>query len=129
LPVILGHGHVGVFGLDKVEADDARVLRGDLKGEKSLGEYLLRRRCAEDLVEETDLYGAGGAGVGLAAVFILIACVEGVIQLFAIDGGFVAEACSQERVAEAAEIFAGGAGGVASPVLGGVGRGARPVEA
>jgi hypothetical protein len=92
LAVILGHGHVGVFRLDEVNADDARVLRRDLKGEKGLGEDLLRRKCAEDLVEETYLHRAGGAGAGLAAVFNFVACVEGIVHLFAINGDFVAEA-------------------------------------
>src|SRR3981189_1719021 len=92
MPVILGQGQVGVFGLNEVEADDAGVLRRDLKGEKSLGEDLLRRKCSKDLVEETYVHRSGDASAGLAAVFNLVACVEGVVQLFAIDGDFVAEA-------------------------------------
>ena len=116
LPVVLGHGHVGVFGLDEVDADDAGILRGDLEGEKGLGEDLLRRKCAKDLVEEADLYGAGGPGAGLAAVFNFVAGVEGVVEFLAIDGDFVAEAGGEESVAEMAEVCAGGSGGVAGAI-------------
>src|SRR5271168_3200149 len=69
LPVVLGHGHVGVLRLHEVEADDARVLRGDLEGEESLGKDLLRRERTKDLIEEADLYRAGGPGIWLATVF------------------------------------------------------------
>jgi len=67
LAVILGHGDVAVFRHDEVEADDAGILRGDLKGEKSLSEDLLRREATEDLIEETYLYGASCSGVRLAS--------------------------------------------------------------
>ena len=72
LAVVLGHGHVGVFGLDEVEADDAGVLRGDFKGEEGLGEDLLRREGAEDLVEEADFDGAGGRALGWPQFSILL---------------------------------------------------------
>jgi len=86
-----------------------------------LCEDMLRRKGAENLVEKANFDGAGSSSTGLAAVFDAISCVEGVVQLFAIDGYLVAEAYLEERVAKMAEIFAGGAGSVIGAVLRGIG--------
>ena len=53
----------------------------------------MRGKGAENLIEKANLDGAGRSGAGLAAVFDAIASVEGIVQFFAIDGDFVAEAC------------------------------------
>ncbi len=92
LPVVLGHGQVAVFRHDEVDANDTRILRGDLEAEERLGEDLLRRKSAKDLVEETNLYRTSGPGAGLATVFNLVAGVERVVEFLAIDGDFVAKA-------------------------------------
>ena len=54
LAVVLGHGHVGVFGLDEVDADYVGIGRGQLEVEEGLGEDLLRGEGAEDLAEEAN---------------------------------------------------------------------------
>jgi hypothetical protein len=128
LPVVLGHGEIGVFGLDKVETDDTRVLGGNLEGEQRLSEDLLRREGAEDLVEEANLDRTGGAGAELAAVFDLVARVESIVQLFPVYGDFVSETGSEQGIAKAAEILAAGPGGVTGAVLRGVSRRAGPFE-
>ncbi len=71
---------------------------------------------AEYLVEEADLDRAGRPCAGLAAVFDGVASVESVIQLFAVDCNFVSKATGKEGVAEMAEVFASGAGRVATAV-------------
>jgi hypothetical protein len=129
LTVVLGHGHVGVFGHDEVEPDDVWIGRGYFKSEKGLGEDLLWRKAAENLVEKANLDRTRSSGAGLATVFNLVARVEGIVQLFAIDGGLVAQAGRQEDVAEMAEILTSGSGGVAGTVQGGIGRSGGPGDA
>ena len=90
LTVVLGHGHVGVFGLNEVDADDTGILRGDFEAEERLGEDLLRRKGAENLVEEADFDGAGACSASLAAVFDLVARGKGIIEFLAIDGDLIA---------------------------------------
>jgi hypothetical protein len=99
LAVVLGHGHVSIFRLHEVEADDAWILRCDFKGEESLGEDLLWREGAEDLIKEADFNRAGGSSIGLATVFDLVAGFESVVEFFAIEGYFVAEAVGEQCVA------------------------------
>ncbi|MDX6459812.1 MAG: hypothetical protein QOE55_3509 [Acidobacteriaceae bacterium] len=109
LAVVLGHGHVGVFGLDVVDADYVGVYRGKFEVEDGLGEDLLGREGAEDLGEEADLDGAGGGGGGLATVLELVAAREGVVQLFAGIGEVGAEfGGAEELVAKVSEL--GGCG-------------------
>ena len=61
---------------------------------------MLRGEGAENLIEEADLDGAGGAGAGLAAVFDACRGVEGVVELLAVDGDVVAEAARREACRE-----------------------------
>ncbi len=71
---------------------------------------------AKDLVEETNLHGTGSAGAGLAAVFDIIAGVEGVVELLALEGDFFAESCGDELVAQMAQVLTCGSAGVAGAV-------------
>jgi hypothetical protein len=89
LAVIFGHGQVAVFGHDEVEAENARIDRGDFEGQEGLGEDLLRREASENLIKEPYLDGAGFDGVGSATVFDEFAGSESLIQLVAILGDIV----------------------------------------
>jgi len=114
LAVVLGHGHVGVFGLDEVDSDYVGRCGRKFKVEEGLGEDLLGREGAEDLGEEADLDGTAEGGVRLAAVLDLVAGGEGVGEFLAGGFDFVAEAAGEELVAEFGEFGGGGSGGISS---------------
>lgn len=118
LAVVFGHGVEGVFGLNKVDADDVGILRCELKSEERLREDLLRTKRAEYLIEKTNLDRAGRRSVGLTAVLDVVAEFEGVIELFAVDGNFVAKATSEKCGADVSEIRRRGSGGVAGAIVG-----------
>jgi hypothetical protein len=116
LAVIFGHGHVGIFGLNEVDAYDTRIDGGYFEGLEGLSEDPLRRESAENLIEEADFDGAGGSCGGLSAVFDLVASVESIVEFLAIDGNLIAEACGEKSVTETAEVLTCGSGGVAGAI-------------
>ena len=55
LSVILGHGIAAIFGANKIDADDIGIGGGEFEAEEGLGEDLLRREAAENLVDPVGL--------------------------------------------------------------------------
>ena len=65
---IVAHGDESILRLHEVDADEARFLAGHarldgLKAQQRLGEDLLRRRAAQNLVDVPNLHLAGGRGL------------------------------------------------------------------
>ncbi len=66
LEAVVLHGDAAVFGHDEIEADDVGVSGGYFKAQEGLGEDLLGREAAEDLVEPMDGDEAGWAEIFFA---------------------------------------------------------------
>ena len=87
----------------------------DLESEQGLGEDLLGREGAQDLVEESDGDRAGGQRGGSAAMLECVARGEGIGELFAVESDVVADSvrpAGEQLVAQGGELGAGGASGV-----------------
>jgi len=101
---IVGHGDVAVFGLDEVDADDARVGGGEFEAEQDLCEDAVGRHGAEHLVEIPNLNRAGGLGVWLAALFEFIPFALRPIEVSADRGNCAAQAGIEQELAVFSEV-------------------------
>ncbi len=107
LQSVVGHGDVAIFGHHEIDADDARVGGGDFETEQSLRENLLGGKSAQNLVDVTELHGAGGGWIGLVAAFGLAADGFGFVEIGARYGDVVAQAFGEKLIAEIAEAAIG----------------------
>ena len=93
LEVVVAHGEIAVFGHNEVDADDVGIGRSDFKAEQGLGEDLLGRVAAEDLIKPVDVDVAGGRfGRRGVAVLDAVAVGFGAGELLHVGGDFVAQA-------------------------------------
>jgi len=106
---IVAHGDEVVLWLDEVDADESRLVgvNGLLDGfeaEEGLGEDLLGREGAEDLVDVADFDLAGGCGLRGSAVLDLAALGFGVTDVRSVGGNFVEDAVVEEVLAEFGQV-------------------------
>ena len=108
---VVAHGDEAVFGHDEVDADEAGFVgvEGLLDGfeaEEGLGEDLLGRKAAKDLVDVTDFDLAGAEVLWGSAVLDLAALVFSGADFVAAGGDFVAEAMVEELLTKGGEVGA-----------------------
>ena len=100
---VVAHGDKAVFGLDEVDADEARLVGvhgwpGWFQSQEGFGRRPARGEAAQNLVDVANFDLAGGRGLRGFAVLDLAALGFGGADVFAVGGYFAAEAGSSKSV-------------------------------
>src|ERR1035438_1441034 len=106
---VVVHGNEAVLGLDKVDADEARLMGvhcclNSFEAQQRLGEDLLGRVAAQNLVNVADLHLAGSSGLWCSAMLKLAALRFSTSDNVAIGCHFGAQAMIKQRPSELGEI-------------------------